>query len=220
MSTENEQPYEPKADDSYAEGADETFATGDGAFVTQEKKGNSRNTLLLGGALLLACVFAGSMYLRGGPQEADAALGNPGATETVSSFLSSGDGGIRQMKQMLQDTERVVEQFLTYPTVTQVPLDDLAANPFRFRASAPQVAEVTQDDEARRREAQRLAVLQAVQKLQLQSIMHSDARKACMINNVVYLEGQQVDGFVIRTINPASVIVQQDRYRFELKMQR
>jgi hypothetical protein len=50
--------------------------------------------------------------------------------------------------------------------------------------------------------------------------MHSDARKACMINNVVYLEGQQVDGFVIRTINPASVIVQQDRYRFELKMQR
>jgi hypothetical protein len=220
MSTEQEQQYESQDDSSLIQGEEENFAMADGGFVLQDKKGTNRNSLLLGGALLVTCLFAGSFYLRGGPQEAEAAGGYSQASETVTSFLSSGDGGIGKMKQMLHDTERVVEQFLTYPTVTQVPLDELAANPFRFRASSPQSAQVTQDDEARRREEQRLAVLQAVQKLQLQSIMHSDARRACMINNVVYLEGQQVEGFVVRTINPASVIVQQDRYRFELKMLR
>jgi hypothetical protein len=40
-----------------------------------------------------------------------------------------------------------------------------------------------------------------------------------MINNTLYLEGQTVEGFLIERITPASVIVRQETYRFELRMQ-
>ena len=44
-------------------------------------------------------------------------------------------------------------------------------------------------------------------------------RRACMINNAMYREGQTVSGFVIEKIAQSGVIVRQDVYRFELKMQ-
>jgi hypothetical protein len=56
--------------------------------------------------------------------------------------------------------------------------------------------------------------------LQLQSIVHSGSRKACMINNTLYAEGQQVDQFTIEKIEASRVIVKSGAYRFELKMQR
>src|SRR5437660_1597989 len=75
------------------------------------------------------------------------------------------------------------------------------------------------EEAKRRKEEERQAVVKAVQGLQLQSIMHSTARQACMINNTLYREGQQIDGFTIEKITTSSVIVKNGTYRFELKMQ-
>ncbi len=52
------------------------------------------------------------------------------------------------------------------------------------------------------------------------SVMYSESRRACMINNTLFLEGQQCDGFTVERINPNSVIVKNGGYRFELSMQR
>ena len=41
-----------------------------------------------------------------------------------------------------------------------------------------------------------------------------------MINNTMFVEGQQIDGFTIEKINPSSVIVKNGSYRFELQMQK
>jgi Type II secretion system protein B len=70
-----------------------------------------------------------------------------------------------------------------------------------------------------RREQARQAALKAVQELALQSIMFSENRRACMINNSLYREGQQVDDFTVDKISPQSVIVKTGPYRFELRMQ-
>jgi hypothetical protein len=120
------------------------------------------------------------------------------------------------MEQMLKDTEKYVQQFLN-PMVKQVPLGQLHMNPFRQKPSDGKT-----DDSAnsRKREEERLAMLKAVQALQLQSVMYGDTRKACMINNSLYREGQQVDSFMIEKITANSVIVKNGAYRFELKMQR
>ena len=47
----------------------------------------------------------------------------------IKQFLDSGN--INLMKQTLKDTEKVVQQFRTYPAQTQVPLASLHSNPFR-----------------------------------------------------------------------------------------
>jgi hypothetical protein len=136
------------------------------------------------------------------------------AHQSIDSFLQSGQGGIKMMQQLLQSTEKVVRQFLQYPSVQQVPLADLKTNPFRSAKAAP-----VDDGSGRRRrqDEERQAVLKTVQGLQLQSII-SGTRKACMINNMMYQEGQQVSSLTLEKITPNSVIVKSGVYRFELKI--
>jgi hypothetical protein len=126
------------------------------------------------------------------------------------------------MEKMLRETEKVVQQFLNYPSMKQVPLGELQTNPFRFRA--PQVeGQVPNETEAqakKKREEERQAIIKAVGGLNLQSVIHSGARKACMINNTMYSEGQQVDSFIVEKINPGTVVVKNGAYRFELRMQK
>ena len=95
----------------------------------------------------------------------------------------------------------------------------MKTNPFRY--AAPKDSSETEGEAAskKRREDERVAMLKAVQGLQLQSVMRG-AHAACMINNTLYQEGQNVEGFTIEKINPQGIIVKNGVYRFELKMQK
>src|SRR5262249_40167049 len=152
------------------------------------------------------------MYRRAGPQSASAAMVSKetsDAHKTISTFLSTGDTGFATMEARLKNTEKVVQQFLKYPSATQVPSSDLQTNPFRLHVA--QAKESTNNDglseaaEKKRREEERLAIKKAAEGLLLQSIMCSDTRKACMINNTIYREGQMIDNFAIEKISPATV---------------
>jgi hypothetical protein len=59
-----------------------------------------------------------------------------------------------------------------------------------------------------------------VQNLKLQSIVHSGKSAACMINNILYQPGQQVDQFTVERINPTSVILRSGTFRFEVGMEK
>jgi hypothetical protein len=216
--------------DSSAEETIDALAddSGDTAFVvTEEKQPLSKGTVAM--FVLLAVAGAGTyfMYARSGPQTASAAV-DPKAQQVISKYMTDRDKNLAGMKKMLRDTETVVKQFLKYPSVSQVPLSDLTGNPFRVVAAAPekgagdpgQAAALSEEQERKRREEERAAVTKAVETLQLMSVMHGGARRSCMINNTLYTEGQQVDGFTVEKINPNAVVVRSGAYRFELRMQR
>jgi hypothetical protein len=194
-----------------------------GEFVEEAPKSSlNRTTLVMFGVVALGAAGVWFMYKRSGPATAAAGLvkEQQQAKQTINSFLGNNGESIRTMEQLLKNTERVVQQFLAYPSMTQVPLADLRTNPFRFKA--PRAANAAPDDAAdkRRREEERVAMLKAVQGLQLQSIMYSENRRACMINNSLFREGQSVDQFTVETITASSVVVKNGPYRFELRMQR
>jgi hypothetical protein len=191
-------------------------------FVVSEEKKSTNTGLLL---LLLLVIVAGGgvffMYKRSSPASAGAATVEAAkANATISTFLNDGPNGMKVMQQMLKDTEKVVNQFLEYPSTNQIPLSDLKTNPFRFAPA--KAASPSADAEAakKKHEEEKLAALKIVQGLNLQSIIHSGSRKACMINNTMFLEGQQSDGFTVEQINPGAVVVRSGTYRFELKMQK
>src|SRR5690606_958014 len=117
--------------------------------------------------------------------------------------------------EMLRNTEGIVQQFRSYPGMRQVPLSQLQTNPFRFGMPT----DGTGTPVANTREQERNQAIKAVRQLVLRSIMHSGSHRACMINDALYTEGQQVDQFTIERITPESVIVKTGVYRFELKMQ-
>jgi hypothetical protein len=203
---------------SYDDAAD---AGGETAYIG----GESRQPLSKGTVamfVLLAVAGAGTyfMYVRTGPQSA-AAASDPKAQQVIKQYMTDRDKNLFAMEKMLRDTKGFVEQFLNYPSVKQIPLSALSANPFRVTAATSDTPGPADDQrDKKRREEERLAILKSVNGLQLQSVMHSDSRKSCMVNNTLYLEGQQVESFTIEKISPNSVIVRNGSYRFELRMQR
>jgi hypothetical protein len=195
----------------------------DGLIVSESKPGVSRGTLVMFAILVVGAVGLYVMYRQTGPKSASAAstTETAEAKKTINTFLSGGDSSIKTMQALIKNTEKVVQQFLQYPSVRQVPLGDLRTNPFRQRLENPTKQQDASDaSDKKRREEERLAIYKAVQGLQLQSIMYSDARTACMINNTLYRDGQTVEGFTIEKITPAAVVVRNGSYRFELKMQK
>jgi hypothetical protein len=190
--------------------------------VSEEKKPATQGLIFL--AVLVVIGVGGTyfMYQRQGPSTAIAATPEAQQAEkTINTFLTSGPDGIKMMQTMLKDTEKVVKQFLEYPSLTQVPLSSLQTNPFKSGAEKP--ADKVDDSEealARKREEERLAATKASEALKLQSIIYSGSRKACMINNTLYKEGEQIEQFTIEKIEPGRVIVKTGAYRFELKSKR
>ena len=220
MTDDNEMLDTHAADDQdYGADLASQLGGGDESFIYEEAPRSqvSRGTLLLFGLAAIAGGVIWFMYVRNGPEAASAASAEAkNADQTITQFLSSGTKNIEQMQQMLRNTEGIVDQFRKYPAISQIPLSQLQTNPFRFRTlTEPTDQNLTN----RQRENERNAAVKAVQQLSLRSIMHSETHRACMINNSLYQEGQQVDQFTIERITPDSVIVKTGVYRFELKMQ-
>jgi len=192
---------------------------GDSAFVvTAEKEPLSKGTLAMFVLLVVAGAGTYFMYVRTGTQTAGAAT-DVKAQQVIKQFMTEREKNPDAMRKMLLDTEEKVRWFRGYPGDNQRPL---TANPFRMTPLEDPSKGARPDDERtkKQREEERIAVLKAVNALQLQSVMHSDAKSSCMINNSLYTEGQQVDGFTIEKISPNAVIVRNGSYRFELRMQR
>ncbi len=192
--------------------------TQDSTFVTDEKKPLSKGTLVMAGILLACGAGTYVMYTRSAPSTTPPTAEAAAAQTTISQFLTNDAGNVTKMKDMLQDTEKVVQQFLTSPGKKQVPIEELQTNP--FRVSVAETKEAVDDSSSRRRhEEQRAATLKAAQALSLQFVM-SGKKKSCMINNAVYREGQDVGEFKVESITPDAVIVRKDDARFELRMKK
>lgn len=190
--------------------------------VPETKPASSRNILLLGIVLIGAAVIY-FMYFKKGPDSAFAANPADGekevARQAITEFLGGGRSNIVQMEQLLKDTEQVVGRFVAYPSATQVPLEELKVNPFRQFSEKTDVISPDESEMAAKklRDEERRVATETVGKLQLQSLI-SGKNRACMINNAMYREGQQIDNCLIEKISSDSVIVRCNNYRFALKM--
>ncbi len=216
MSLENENDL--NADDA-PDNLGDVLSDTDPTFIAEEpRKPLSRGTLLIAGILAACGAATYFMYTRTGPRQAGAATVEAvQADTTIHQFLSPDN--VKAMRDMLKNTQMVVQQFLAHSGKSQVPVDELLTNPFRL--SSARAKTIDEDSVSKQRhEEERLTVLKAAQALQLQSIIHSGSRKACLLNNVMYQEGQKLSTFTIEQIGPASVIVRSGQYRFELKMQK
>lgn len=190
-----------------------------GGFITGgEKKPLNTGTLVMAGFLLACGVGTYVMYTRNAPAKTAPSADSAAAQTTITQFLSDDKQNVSKMKDLLQNTEKAVEQFRAAPSKTQVPLEELQTNPFRIAANSPDGAPT--DDEAKKKaEELRAATLKAAQALNLQFIVVGK-KKSCLINNARYLEGQQVGEFTIESISPNSVVIKKDDARFELKMKK
>ena len=202
---------------------------GDSAFVvTEKRKPISKTTVGMFTVIILAMGGMYFMHQRSGPAKADAA--DVKSTQVIKQFMSEKEKNFSLMQKMIQETESVVKQFTTYPSVKQVPLAELSSNPFRATPAKPDEKSEERDRIKREKEAALAAVAEkekfqkVVESLRLQSIVTSGARKACMINNTLYMVGQtmEVDGMslTVEKIAPNRVDVKSGSHSAQLSMKK
>lgn len=201
------------AEDSSDQAADET------EFVaTGERKPINQTAMMLFAILAIGGAGLFMMYKRVAPQAAHAA--DPAALQaqtTITEFMQKGSANVSLLRKLLDGTAEIIEQFKK-KTVIQVPLADLKSNPFRFAAPKAEQPVDGSAADRKRKEQEKLAIQGAVRGLQLQSLIVRGNRKACMINNTMYKEGEVVDDFTVESITPEGVIVRKDAYRFRLQI--
>jgi len=138
---------------------------------------------------------------------------------SIKDFIRDGNQ-IKKMKDMLDSTEKVVQQFNVDRTSTEND-KKLEWNPFQYHSPNEKPNE-TADEKAERERIKRTAGRKAafaadLQGLKVQYIMVSTFAKTAMINNKLVQEGQEVEGFLIEKLTPNTVIVQRDGMRAEIK---
>jgi hypothetical protein len=191
----------------------EALEQGDATFVTSEpKKQVSKGTLSIGGILALCAGAVWFMFLRTGPATAQAA--DDSTAESITAFVGEGRQHMQLMRQMLQSTEKVVQQFQQSTARNQIPLNKLATNPFQMEVAKKPVNE-TESASRRRRDEERSAFVENVKTLRLQLIMYGQNQKAAMINDRAILEGQEIESMKVEKILPDRIILRSGVYRVE-----
>jgi hypothetical protein len=215
MSWDNDQTSEETTSSAEATDTD-GGADFDPAFVAGGAKGGKNKVYLVGGLAVVAAAVIWFMFFRSGPQSAQAGTNPNDGGSQIKEFLDSGN--INMMKQTLKETEKIVKQFRSYPGKTQVPLEQLRSNPFRELAPKADAPVAANSRDAERAEELHKQAIAAVADIKLQSIVRGSKVRACMINNTLYKEGQQIGILKIEQVTTNSVIVSSGQYRFEIKM--
>lgn len=205
--------------DAMPEGLEELAAADDAAFVADVERPSRNVPLVILGILILGAGAIYLMHMKAGPRAAQASTEAVTAKATIDEFLNDGGKNLSAMRDLLKNTEKVIQQFAEYPSMTQVAVEDLKTNPFRMLAPQP-AADDSAAAAARRLEEEKKKVMAELPSLQLQSIIHSGSVATCMISNRMLKEGDEINGFVIEKVNPDSVIVRKSRWRFSLSMKR
>jgi hypothetical protein len=211
---------ELNSDESEAQDSGENFEESDASFVTGERKASNASTFGVLGLVVLVGAGLYFFYLKNGPQNAAAAtIDQTAASATINEFLHGNGGNAKLMEQTLHNTEKVVQEFQSHSKKNQIPLEELQTNPFRLKVPKPEVQESEAVPSKIRADEERQRIVTEANALELQSVVRG-GRSACLVNNLMYHEGEQVGSFTIDEIRPKSVIVRQGKFRFELTMKK
>lgn len=200
--------------------------------ISSEDEGSAPKTETRPGAfiVLALAVLGGGGYLfyKNGPGKAAAAT--PGAAVTsdaqksIAEFLQVQGSDVSSIQKGLSNTERVVKQFNSYASMTQIPLAELSSNPFKAEIpETPAEPAATQPaphaDEAARAEALKKAT-DAAANLRIESILiGKKAAPSAMINGQFVRVGDKIEGFKVESIKPGVVLLTDGQFHFERHLQ-
>jgi hypothetical protein len=183
--------------------------TQDQGYITvaaQDKKVRQSTVMLaaLFGIGLLCLFF---MIKKSGPSAASALP--PGAEELQMEKAIANLTGVRS--EMCSGLEMIVKKFYDFSDVQQKQVEKLTKNPFKYEKFWNDFDKNGANDPAKNLSLQ-------ASELELISIMQSNGRNCCMINDKLLYEGESIRGFTIERINDKSVQLKSGEMKIELKL--
>ena len=128
--------------------------------------------------------------------------------------------GVRS--EMFKGIERMVKKFYEFSDVQQVPVNELAKNPFKHEillGNGMEISDAEERDSGIDAEMMRQQQLrQRTKNMQLLSIMQSGASNCCMIDDKILYEGDSIKGFKISKISNSFVKLKSEGVEILLKL--
>jgi len=201
------------ADDSANKAQEQEYIT-----VAAQDKNLHKSTMLLAVLFGIGLLCLWFMIKKSTPQGAAAEL--VGTEETQIQMAITRLIGVRS--EMFNRMDEIVRKFYEFSDVQQVKVNELVKNPFElemFLNSLKQKADIEErDSDIDADTIKRQQLRQQTKNMQLLSIMQSDQRNCCMIDDKILYEGDSIRGFNVRQIGDGFVKLESEDVEIVLKL--
>jgi len=181
----------------------------------------SRGNMILAGMILagIGCIYVLSVF-----EVPSQATAGQSAIETgVDMAIEKRDKPSRTDLQKRAQTNRILATLNYKASERQIPPDDLRGNPFVFvppSSGSPEPIDGEAERTVSAAASELSNALGAVQQLELQSILSGGSERIAIISDKLVHEGQTIQGWTVKQIQPRSVLLAWRNRTYVLKLPR
>jgi len=198
-------------------------APGDGTDKSQEseyltvatqKKRTRKSTRLLAILFIIGLLCLWFMIKKSIPKAASAA-----SVETQETLIETAIARLTGVKsKIFNRMDEIVNKFYEFSNVPQVKVDELSKNPFEVETFLANLRKKPGAGEIDAKKLWQQQIRYKSESMQLLSIMQSNGRNCCMIDDKILYEGDSIEGFKVLQIGDSDVKLESDGVQIILKL--
>jgi len=198
-------------------------APGDGTDKSQEseyltvatqKKRTRKSTRLLAILFIIGLLCLWFMIKKSIPKAASAA-----SVETQETLIETAIARLTGVKsKIFNRMDEIVKKFYEFSNVPQVKVNELSKNPFEVETFLANLRKKPGAGEINAKKLWQQQIRYKSESMQLLSIMQSNGRNCCMIDDKILYEGDSIEGFKVLQIGGSDVKLESDGVQIILKL--
>lgn len=198
-------------------------APGDGTDKSQEseyltvatqKKRVRKSTTLLAVLFIIGLLCLLFMIKKSTPKAASAS-----SVEMEETLIETAINRLTGVKsKIFNRMDEIVKKFYEFSNVPQVEVNELAKNPFEVETFSANLRENPGAEEIDAKKLWQQQIRYKSKGMQLLSIMQSNQRNCCMIDDKILYEGDSIEGFKVLQIGDSDVKLESDGVQITLKL--
>ncbi len=198
-------------------------APGDGTDKSQEseyltvatqKKRTRKSTRLLAILFIIGMLCLWFMIKKSTPKAASAA-----SVETEETLIETAIARLTGVKsKIFNRMDEIVKKFYEFSNVPQVKVNELSKNPFEVETFLANLRKKPGAGEINAKKLWQQQIRYKSESMQLLSIMQSNGRNCCMIDDKILYEGDSIEDFKVLQIGDSDVKLESDGVQIILKL--
>lgn len=182
--------------------------------VATQKKRVRKSTTLLAVLFIIGLLCLWFMIKKSTPKAASAA-----SAETEETLIETTIARLTGVKsKIFNRMDEIVKKFYEFSDVPQVKVDELSKNPFEVETFLANLRKKPGAGEIDAKKLWQQQIRYRSEGMQLLSIMQSNERNCCMIDDKILYEGDSIEGFKVLQIGDSDVKLESDGVQIILKL--
>jgi len=182
--------------------------------VATRKKRVHKSTRLLAVLFIIGLLCLWFMIKKSTPKAVSAA-----SVETEDTLIETAIARLTGVKsKIFNRMDEIVKKFYEFSNVPQVKVNELSKNPFEVETFLANLRKKPGAGEIDAKKLWQQQIRYKSEGMQLLSIMQSNGRNCCMIDDKILYEGDSIEGFKVLQIGDSDVKLESDGVQIILKL--